>query len=442
MNRAASILWATSVALVLSATPVFAGIKVPVKMPSSKAVANGAGTATKTGDRLHVPGDGKTEYLERTGTGTAGTPIKVLPTIDYSIPRTIDHAKGLLKSNLGQLVLTGVIMGAVSAVDWVMEEGVKPGGGTERKLVKKQAGTVNGIGLPFKGEVSGGFGCTSARSLGPGVYVGSGWVYVVSAGVPYTNSPFTYVGDCNGIYLSQAFDFQVPIVVSPDSTVEVTPEEIDQKFGEYASMQDSEWLKGLLQEACNGSQSPDACFDSLADQSYLTGPSIVAGPSTSTLVSSPQGVKQVVSQTNYKIVYGDNYFTYSPSKVTTIYNPDGTTETQTEEETEDSPDEETVTAPELGDPYKPVVDKYDSIAQEVKDSSPALPKIGYQAWYSFGGTCTPLNLNLPIIGAYTIDYCPYIYDWVRPIIAFFMALWTWHRAREMWEEALRVGRPI
>ncbi|WP_146603026.1 hypothetical protein [Pseudomonas sp. 57B-090624] len=305
-------------------------------MTSNKSVATRAGDVLKVG--VH-----EGEYIEAHKLNKK-VPVKVLKTVDYSIPRTINAGKSLLKSNLGQLLLTGVIMGAVSAVDWVMEEGVKPGGGTERKLVKKVPGTVEGIGLPYKGAGFSGMGCSAARQYGPGVYSGGGWVYVVSAGTPYTKAPFTYVGNCDDPYLSQAFASDFPINVSPDSTVEVTPEEIDQKFGDYAAAQDAEWLKGLLRESCQGSQSPEACMQSLRDQVTTSGPATVTADktvSTGTYLKpdGTYGSTRTETTTNYNIKYGPTYFDFTENKAVTIYKDGEKVSDETTGETDDVTEE-------------------------------------------------------------------------------------------------------
>ncbi|CAN7478048.1 hypothetical protein LJR232_003108 [Aquipseudomonas alcaligenes] len=305
-------------------------------MTSNKSVATRAGDVLKVGVQ-------EGEYIEAHKLNKK-VPVKVLKTVDYSIPRTINAGKSLLKSNLGQLLLTGVIMGAVSAVDWVMEEGVKPGGGKEKKLVKKVPGAVDGVGLPYYGD--GSSSCWFANGAKDGVYTSqdNSWTYAITTGAPFTGSGFSYVSNCAPKYVSQRMTAQHPLVVGPESTVEVTPEEIDQKFGEYAAAQDAEWMKSLLRESCQGSQSPEACMQSLRDQVTTSGPATVTADktvSTGTYLKpdGTYGTTRTEVTTNYNIKYGPTYFDFSEQKATTIYKDGDKVSDETTGETDDVTDE-------------------------------------------------------------------------------------------------------
>ena len=310
--------------LLLCTLPVAqAATRQHVTMPSNL-TATATGVATKGQGVLHV-GVMEGEYIAANRMNRK-VPIKVLKTIDYSIPRTINQAKGLLKANLGQVVLGGVIAGALASVDWLMEEGVKPGGGTEPQLVKKVPGTVHGIGLPYYGE--GDFSCGFAHANPDGVYRwGGGWVFVVQSNTPYTKAPFSYINNCVPKYVSSAMERDFPLVVSPESTVPVTDEEIDQKFGDFAAAQDADWLNSLLRESCAGSLSPEACMQSLRDNVSTSGPATVPGESTTTTGTYTRpdgttGTTQTTSNTTYNIKYGPTYFDWTENK-TVIHHKDG-----------------------------------------------------------------------------------------------------------------------
>jgi hypothetical protein len=174
----------------------------------------------------------------------------------------------------------------------------------------------------------------------------------------------------------------------------------------------------------------------------LSGPSTVSGPSTLTTTTGPNGVISKQTKTDFKITYGGDYFIYAPTTTTTTVNPDGTTEVETEEETteEEAQQEEIDTS--IPDLYKPVIDKYDSISGDVSDAQGPGAGITWGPWYSFGGSCTEIEAQLPIIGFWSTNYCPYIYNLVRPVLMFLFVVFTWHYCKEMFQEAIEKGRPV
>lgn len=106
----------------LIGTTANAATRKHVSMPSASSVANSSGGAvSRSGNDLSIAGELIGEYIPAGAGATKGTPIKVLPTLDYSIPRIINQAKSLLKNNLAKALLGTVIGGAVASVDWVMD---------------------------------------------------------------------------------------------------------------------------------------------------------------------------------------------------------------------------------------------------------------------------------------------------------------------------------
>ncbi|MDU3111031.1 hypothetical protein [Corynebacterium sp.] len=435
MKKAALVL-ATSVAFFFGAMQAEAGRKY-VTLPSSKSVANGAGTAVKETPYVHIPGEPGTEYIPRTPSGTKGTPVKVLPTLDYSIPRTINQAKNILKGNLGQILLQGTIAAAVAGVGWVMTDGA-----VVKKVIDAPAGAAKGKGYTRPAVLSHPvhYGLTMASACSPGTMKTGGSTTCILSNpavsvtiVPTTCDSSTWfnpnTGLCDSLY-------------EPTSHTEALTDSDFSQLDTFINAQGADWIKQLIRESCGGTYggpNPDGCYQSLVESSKLSGPATVNGGTTQTLISGPTGITQQNKTTTYSIVYGDTYFDWTTNINNHQVNPDGTTQDSTE--TDDEKDEDPQ-APALGDPYAPVVDKLKQISDDVSNPPQVPATVNYSPWYSFGGNCTNLNLNLPIYGAYTADICPYIYDWVRPVIAFLLALWTWHRCREMWSEALRIGRPI
>lgn len=436
--RKATLVLATTVAFffVISA---HAGTRKNVTMPSAQSVVEGAGNAVRDGDRIRIPGEPGVEYIPRTPGGTKGVPVKVLPTIDYSIPRTINQVKNVIRGGAAQIAVSAAIAAMVASLDWVMTDGV---------LTKKKEVTAPPEQYCWKfSESVIGTQCTTPSALASaycafGGYSGCKVVYIaadgtgaVSSGDGVRNAGIKSQGVCPG-HITSFGDCSLGTIDTP--VTEADYPSIDN----FVNSADPNWIKGLIKEACQGSLNPSACIDGLVATSSLAGPTVVQGPRTSTLERGPNGISQVNSNTVYSLVYGPNYFTYTPTTTTTKVNPDGTTEETTETDQEDSPDEEEPQAPALGDPYAPVIDKYKDIATEVSNPPQVPANVNYSPWYSFGGSCSELNFVLPIYGSYTTNICPYIYDWVRPVLAFLLAMYTWHRCREMWTEALRIARPI
>lgn len=437
--RKATLVLATSVAFLLFVVPnSYAGIKKKVQLPTSQSVANGSGVPVKSGNTLSIPGELQQEYIPADNFSRS-TPIKVLPTIDYSIPRTINAVKDGLRLNLGDIALTATIAGLIAGVGWIIDNS------TPVPILKKPSPTnyesqpVNIYGSGFR-PLQCGFGST----LAPGIYVedsqspvfykiftlpgspGSGWAYV--------NNCDTFgwaTKEVPGGYAGLPQNSPQPVTDADFSTIDA-----------YVNAQNADWLRDLLRDACSGSIAPDRCFEDLKDNVSLSGPSTVNGPSTFTTTSSPSGTATKETKTTFQITYGSDYFVYAPTTITTTVNPDGTTEVETEEPApEEEPTEEELDST-IGDPYAPVVDKYNDIAGGVGDLEGNMSFISYGPWYSFGGACSPISLNLPVMGFYTIDHCPYVIDWIRPTLGFLFAVWTWLHCFSLWRETVQNARPI
>lgn len=113
--------------------------------------------------------------------------------------------------------------------------------------------------------------------------------------------------------------------------------------GDWQSLEDvarqvanSDWTRELMKKSCEGSQSPQACLDSLADLGPMKGPPSQKGPkeSTTTTTQNPDGTtstKTETTQTEYNYNFGDNYYNYSSTTTkTTTKDGQKTTETTTD----------------------------------------------------------------------------------------------------------------
>ncbi len=218
----------------------------------------------------------------------------------------------------------------------------------------------------------------------------------------------------------------------------------------------SEWLRGLIKSNCEGSLNPGGCFDSMVEYQQLVGPNNLQGKTqtTSTTTQNPDGTTSTFSKTStptYSYTYGSNFYDYKITMNTTtnnngqITNETTTTETPPDQEPDEEPkdeEEEQVEPPTLGDPYEPVISKYNDIKSDVSSTEGLTTQIPFGPWYSFGSTCEEIEVELPVYGMWSTTFCPIVEDWIRPILAFLFAVFTWQSCHVMVLEALRVGRPI
>jgi hypothetical protein len=217
----------------------------------------------------------------------------------------------------------------------------------------------------------------------------------------------------------------------------------------------SDWTRDLLKKSCEGSLAPERCLDDLIDQMPLDGPAFQNGPAKSqtTSTKNPDGTTSttnVTVQNRYDYKYGDNYFDYKVTTTTTT-TKDGqtTTETQTDDtpedqqpDIEDPSDDQKEEMPAISDAYKPYIDKLNDIKTDVAAPPSVVSPLGWSSWYSFGGGCSEITAELPVIGSWSTNYCPLINDWVRPVLAFIFVMFTWHYCRALWSEAVTKARPM
>lgn len=378
--------------LLFSAVTTEAATRVPVPVPSSSEVVNGSGAASVSGDRVRIPGEPGVEYIPRTPNGTPRVPVKVIPTIDYSIPRTLKAVGTRMRGGAAALVGSVLVGLALDQIGALIDEAGKP----IRKHLDVPPGTIKGEYWKFSGSgkypANTGF---TPESVCPGKITGgsdSSGVYFCLLPAPDSYTVAVNKDICLG-----------GIWYNPGTKVcdaAFTPNGYTSPFGEsdFADFDaalsskipgaNPDWIKDLLRRACEGSPSPNACLDSLMDQSRITGPASVSGgtQTTTTTYTKPDGTtgtKTSEAKTTYNLTYGPNYFDYSKSVVTTNYQDgqktDETTQTENPDATaEEPPEEEKPTAdpctgtcdgPKYEDLYKPTdetkEDALDSYASRV-----------------------------------------------------------------------------
>lgn len=455
MKRAALVL-ATSVALLLSGVSVsaHAATRKYVSMPSDgKVVGSGRGSSV-SGDILTVPGDPiDGEYIPSSyGGGSKGTKLPIQPKYQYVKSRTIKGMVGTLKG--GNIAAAGLTIGLqymLDAVDGFIEDnqvmvpstqivtgGYYWAGGDG--VTNKTDSPAQTCELYFQGANNGVPGSLTYKFTDV-KRVTCSWQLRSGAAGASGFSIYRWGSSCPS---GATYDSATGTCTAPGGSRPATEADFD-LMEAAAAAKDSEWLKERLREHCEGGLNPQACYESLRDSVKLEGPSSVTEQGPTSTTTSPAGTTTTTSNTKIDITYGDNYYDYRKTSTVTKTNPDGTTETETKtdpeevtEEQEQQPEE----MPAVTDLYKPYIDKLNDIKTDVSAPPSVVSPIGWSAWYSFGGGCSEITAELPIIGSWSTNYCPYIYDWVRPILAFIFVVFTWHYCRELWSEAVTQARPM
>jgi len=467
MKRAALVL-ATSVALLLSGVSfsAHAATRKYVSMPSDGQVIRSGRGSSVSGDLLTVPGDPiEGEYIPSSyGGGSKGTKLPVQPQYQYVKSRTIKGMTNNLRGGVYGVVLGVGLQFLLDQVDGFIDENGQPvkrvpddgsgysPGPNDLAWVMAHPHTSTPIKAGSPSSVCIAYGKAFAAGYSGVTYVGSS----VSGETAYqatckyqwsqngTVSSSTSIASRTGDVCPSGYERNGnSCVKTTSSTAPLTDADYD-LMEAAAAAKDSEWLKDRLREHCEGSLNPQGCYDSLRENTWLSGPSTLSEPGPTTTTVGPSGTTITNSSTKIDITYGDNYYDYRTTKTTTKTNPDGTTETTTETDpdTEEPVEQKPEDMPAVTDLYKPYIDKLDHIKTDVAAPPAVVSPIGWSAWYSFGGGCSEVHAELPVIGSWSTNYCPYIYDWVRPILAFIFVVFTWHYCRELWSEAVTQARPM
>lgn len=329
-----------------------------VPIPSDSKALN-VGAASKASGLLKV-GVLEGEFIAGQ-TLNRKTPIKVLKTIDYSIPRTITRLKSFLKVSPAQAIGSVFILGAVEAVGWVMS----PDNTLAKKKIDYQYPAAPNFYYTFSGYPNNKFNSIrDAYDFGVSNFNPTGYKdikLVYSPSGVFQGNPVAHLSAINSTYGNE---FILPIIsfgsCSSSPTVNGCPSSQTEtlipvqssdfsQLDPFVSSQTAPWLAGLIKDVCLGSLAPSRCFDELKDSRMVSGPSSVTGPSTTTngTYTRPDGTTGTTSSTtntNYDISYGPTYFDYTENKTVTNYK-DGTktdesTTSDTPEITDEKPEEE------------------------------------------------------------------------------------------------------
>ena len=443
-----------------------------VKLPSKQEVINNPSLPpVRAGEAVTVTGQPlEGEYIPNPGSGTKGTPVKVLPRVDGSIPRTLNHVKNGLR---GGIIGVGVSVGLSLLLDQVggfIDEAGQP----PKKYSEEPTGNPSlfwcadqvsanctdadyfysryqfpeDIAPAFMAELPSRSLCEVSK-----VFVSSSVIQTIikhsgngCATINTTTFNMYKHGVCTG---DEYYSESKNACVAQGLPVELDDSDYDVMF-DFANQQNAEWLTGLLRDVCNGSVNPGDCFDQMSDYSALSGPSLVQGPITTKTVTSvtPEGLTSqtvVTSNTKYEITYGDTYYDYR--KITTTTNvTDGVPGDETVEEDaediteEEKPEEEEEESPVLctgascdgpayEDQYEPTtetkedsIDDYMSRVQQI----PILAAVGGMFDITVAGSCPvwEVHHSMEILGAtMNIDL---VFDYL--CLSWFVAYGPWIRA--------------
>jgi len=346
-----------------------ASTTVPVQVPSAhETVKNSSGVST-SGDKLKVNGPLQGEYIPREGTGTRVS-VKVKPSVDFSIPRTINAIKPLVRGGFIPALAT-------AGVTWAIHQ--LPGANFDPvtgDLLKTPSATTTKeywypnyrSGQQFWSSSALTTCILSTSSTTPSQYA----VYKSGTYSPLTGSEttagchrkpqgadnFIYEGELSRSTKNCPNGFQGDTYNCNSSSPELVPfTESDYQFVESQldTIVDPEWLREILLTSCSQAPNPETCADDLKEyQNDLIGPATVPGGTTTTTSTYVKpdgtvGTKESVTTNNYRISYGPTSFTFNKSSTTTYKENGEVTGTETTEE-EGPPDSE----PEPAEQEEPV----------------------------------------------------------------------------------------
>lgn len=458
MNRAASFLWATTVALVLS-VPAFAENKVvrfpaPVKMSASGSKSSGSA------ETVDVP----TQIIRNRA---ANRQAVVRPRAGARIPRNVTkiNYKKAVKFSPAKAIAGVVISGAIGAVGWIMSDGV---------LVKKIK-DGDPISPDFHGWVAAsGSWCGDQKFTSPSAaqscvksaltsYLGSSYL-VASDGVTYLGANYyklemkvTYLP--NGNVNTGSYDTTItrqgscpsPYILVNDTCITNSPEyapltdaDYDQLVGSVDTMDPSQ-LGALFDELALVDPSFGMLMpEYLRSASGATAEQLATNPLITNIARlNPDGSVSRLTKTEqstFDITYPEtgNTFNYKVTNKTTITNEAGE---KVEEQTE--VEEGAEEAPELSTSLESANDPLKDWATSLADvPASATPGISYPLLFTYGGTCSLSPVSLPYFGTYGLDpICQAINDYVKPILGILFAAWTILHIFGVWRETTMHVRP-
>ena len=348
-------LWFCVLLCVLPVTQ--AATTVPVTVPSAHATIKNSSGVTVSGNSLKATGPIQGTFIPKEGAGTRVS-LKVKPVVDFSVPRTINAIKPLVRGGFaGALATAGVV--------WAINQ--LPGASFDPLTGQPVVAPVLNTDATYWLAQNAGTSISKRRSTALASCKAIGgtesqfefWV-VTSVSTTSANCVWRIMGTgdqaygptykvnktCPNGFNSTTFDCL--------STAQQPRPFNDADYSSLETRLDTivnpEWLREILLTSCAGAPNPETCADGLKDyQDKLLGPSTVPGGSTTTTSTYVKpdgtvGTKGSTTTTNYNIKYGPTSFTFNKTQTTTHTQDGVETGQETTEETEEPLDE--VTPPE------------------------------------------------------------------------------------------------
>lgn len=412
--------------------------------PAGAAVKSNTGLPVTSGGVLRVDGPLQGEYIPRTGSGTKGVPIKVQPRYDFSIPRTINHAKNGLRAGWpGMAAAVGIGL-ALDQVDafltpegpvvpvydpvpgriWSVSQFSPPkytGATPEAACRAYLADAVGNVEYFHSIVLTGGSfaNCWWSPRVPSRAELATG-VSLLDPNCPVGSEVDPSTGGC-----------RVSVGTRPLSEVEYD------LIGDFMTQQNAEWLRDLLRDVCEAGPNPPSCYEAMLERTALNGPATVPGPTTTstTTTTAADGTQQqttTTTKTEYNIRYGDSYFDYSERKTSIVTHPDGSTteEVTAEPETETPSQEEPAYSfqdsefPEVAPFYE---QKYPDGLQGVwANASAQLNNSAFMSFLNsfvptFSGSCPSWSMSFDIAswasyGTHNFPSLCYVFDFIKVII--------------------------
>lgn len=315
--------------LIFCSLPAYSATKKKITVPTNSAVLSSSNSSYLSQGSLWVTGDNISSYIDRVG---SRTPVgNIVPTKRVPTSKIVASLKSLMKLSPASIATSAALVQALTAMDWVFDNSTaqfKVSDGLHSPIAPGATITTGGTSGTDCYTAAGKSGVVIPAGAGPSTYV----FWYQNQPVGNFPPPWNYVNNCGAVKVGITQYSNLNATLSERLATETDIDQLD--FTDY----DSDFYRGILRDSCQASTNPNACFDSMVDQSLLSGPSSVIGPKskTTTYQTNSDGTTSTVettTSTQYDLEYGEDYFTYNP-KTTSETKIDGapTSTTVTEED--------------------------------------------------------------------------------------------------------------
>lgn len=407
----------------LCVLPIANATTVPVTVPSAHATVKNSSGVSISGNSLRVTGPLQGTFIPGEGPGSRVS-LKVKPVVDFSIPRTINAIKPLVRKGFAPALATA---GVVWAINQLPGASFDPQTGQPVINVSNTGWVMTGTSSPVYNSSQVNIHCSNLA------YSTNRLWHRLE---PIGNSRLNCLGEMrqtNGTVISSQLLTFYTYYFEPPRLQPFTDQNYTTLDSKLDMIVNPSWVRDMLLASCSDAPNPESCVDFLKDwQSNIVGPSTVPGGSTTTTSTYVKpdgtvGTKGSTTTNNYKVTYGPTSFTFNKTSTTT-YTQDGvetgtdvTEETPAPDEEPTPPEEEQEQSspcttdcdgPEYEDLYEPTEDTkedhIDSYSDRVSDipiiaavgglfdvsvSASSCPTWSYNSTLDIGVASMPIDLN-------------------------------------------------